>query len=91
VKIDQMFLTDIGRDPVGAAVLAAVTDLAHVLHLRVTAEGVESQYQRDEVAKVGCEYSQGFYYARPMPADAFSALLDAADGRPIHLPIGVND
>jgi diguanylate cyclase (GGDEF)-like protein len=91
VKIDQMFLTDLGRDPVGAAVLAAVTDLAHVLQLQVTAEGVESQYQRDEVAKVGCEYSQGFYYARPMPADAFSALLDSADGKPIHLPIGVND
>jgi diguanylate cyclase (GGDEF)-like protein len=67
VKIDQGFVADIGSAPTGSAIVAAVTNLAHVLGLTVIAEGVETQDQRDEVSAMGCEYAQGYFYARPMP------------------------
>jgi diguanylate cyclase (GGDEF)-like protein len=75
VKIDQSFIADIGEAPTGGAIVAAVTNLAHVLGLQVTAEGVETQVQRDEVRAIGCEAAQGFFYARPMPAAAVGAHL----------------
>lgn len=77
VKIDQSFIADIGEAPTGGAIVAAVTNLAHVLGLQVTAEGVETQVQRDEVRTIGCEAAQGFFYARPMPATAVTAHLQS--------------
>ena len=78
IKIDQSFIADIGELSTGSAVVAAVTNLAHVLGLAVTAEGVETQSQRDEVTAIGCDSAQGFYFARPMTASAISAQLQMA-------------
>ena len=83
LKIDQSFIADIGQSSTGAAVVAAVTHLAHVLRLSVVAEGVETEDQRDEVRAIGCESAQGFFYARPMSASAISDYLDAQ--QPAHL------
>jgi diguanylate cyclase (GGDEF)-like protein len=76
VKIDSSFIADIGHPANGGAIVAAVTNLAHVLGLAVVAEGVETQFQRDEVSAMGCEFAQGFFYAAPMPASAIGAHLD---------------
>jgi diguanylate cyclase (GGDEF)-like protein len=70
VKIDKSFVADIGGDGTACAIVAAVTNLAHVLGLTVTAEGVETQGQHDQVVAIGCESAQGFFYARPLPAAA---------------------
>jgi diguanylate cyclase (GGDEF)-like protein len=86
VKIDQGFVADIGSAPTGSAIVAAVTNLAHVLGLTVIAEGVETQDQRDEVSAMGCEYAQGYFYARPMPASAVDDLLNARPTRAPRLP-----
>jgi len=75
IKIDQSFIADIGELSTGSAVVAAVTNLAHVLGLAVTAEGVETHAQRDEVTTIGCEYAQGYFFARPTSAAAISAHL----------------
>jgi EAL domain-containing protein (putative c-di-GMP-specific phosphodiesterase class I) len=75
VKIDQGFIADIGRAAEGREIAAAVTNLAHVLGKSVTAEGVESEHQRDAVAEMGCELAQGFYFGRPMPAADIAAGL----------------
>jgi diguanylate cyclase (GGDEF)-like protein len=77
VKIDQSFIVDIGHSAADRAIVEAVTNLAHVLGLAVTAEGVETQRQRDEVNAIGCENAQGYFYARPMPASAIGVLLAA--------------
>jgi EAL domain-containing protein (putative c-di-GMP-specific phosphodiesterase class I) len=77
VKIDQSFIADIGEARTGGAIVAAVTNLAHVLGLHVTAEGVETAAQRDEVRAIGCEAAQGYFYARPMAATAVSAHLQS--------------
>ena len=75
IKVDQSFVADIGRDPSGAAIVAAVSNLGHVLGLSVTAEGVETQQQHDAVAGIGCEHAQGFLYSHPVPATDVVALL----------------
>jgi len=75
VKIDRAFVADIGRHPSGSVIIAAVSDLAHVLGLSVTAEGVETEEQHRTVAELGCEHAQGFRYGHPMPAAALLAGL----------------
>jgi EAL domain-containing protein (putative c-di-GMP-specific phosphodiesterase class I) len=67
VKIDQGFVSDIGLLPNGGSILRAVTELVHVLGLSVTAEGVETPQQREEVVAIGCEWAQGYLYAHPLP------------------------
>ena len=88
IKIDQAFTATVGREPASAAIIAAVTQLAHILGMTVTAEGVETADQRDELASIGCENAQGFHYARPMTGDDIGAQLALAPGRPVHLPPG---
>ncbi|NEK87553.1 EAL domain-containing protein [Blastococcus saxobsidens] len=83
IKIDQGFVADIGHDPSGAAIVAAVSDLAHALGLHVTAEGVERREQHDVVTGIGCELAQGFLYSRPLPApDVRDLLRGGRDLRP---------
>jgi diguanylate cyclase (GGDEF)-like protein len=86
VKIDQGLIADIGREPTATAIIDAVTKLAHVLGLSVTAEGIETQVQREQIAAIGCENAQGFLYARPMPGHDIAARLAAHHGAPLHLP-----
>jgi len=74
VKVDQSFVADLGRDRAATAIVAAVTDLAHVLGLSVTAEGVETRVQRDAVVALGCDFLQGYDVAAPMNDVAFAAF-----------------
>jgi EAL domain-containing protein (putative c-di-GMP-specific phosphodiesterase class I) len=90
VKIDQSFIADIGKNLEASAIVAAVTELAHVLRLAVTAEGVETLIQRDQVSAIGCESAQGFYFARPMPAPAVTTQLKTGSPGPVHLPSTVS-
>jgi EAL domain-containing protein (putative c-di-GMP-specific phosphodiesterase class I) len=86
VKIDQGFIADIGRGLVGREIAAAVTNLAHVLGKTVTAEGVETADQHAAIAGMGCDYAQGYFYARPMPATEITACLATGGGGPPRLP-----
>jgi EAL domain-containing protein (putative c-di-GMP-specific phosphodiesterase class I) len=85
VKIDRSFIADMEASPAANAVIVSVTNLAHDLGLDVTAEGVETERQHEGVLAAGCDFAQGYYYARPMPADALGALLGA--GVPPELPV----
>jgi len=75
VKIDQSFVVDLARNPANRAIVNAVVDLAHTLGLTVVAEGVETVDQFHEVASLGCDACQGYYFARPMSADALDATM----------------
>jgi EAL domain-containing protein (putative c-di-GMP-specific phosphodiesterase class I) len=87
VKIDRRFISGIERPGKSSAIVEAITTMAHVLGLAVTAEGVETRSERDMVQSVGCDRAQGYYYARPMTASAIEAHLAGplADGV-VHLP-----
>ena len=86
VKIDQSFIADIGRATTGGAIVAAVTKLAHVLDLTVTAEGVETQDQHEAVSDIGCESAQGYFYAMPMSAADITLYLDARGRGTVSIP-----
>ena len=80
VKIDRSLVADIGHDPSGAAVVAAVINLAHALGLHVTAEGVETREQHDGLGEGGCDFAQGFHYGGPRPASRVPGLLGGIGG-----------
>jgi diguanylate cyclase (GGDEF)-like protein len=75
VKIDRSFVLGMASDPDDAAVVTSIIDLARALGLRVVAEGVEDDVTRRRLVDGGCEVAQGWYFARPMPADALVAWL----------------
>ena len=70
LKIDRAFVTDLGRSSDALAVATAIVQLAHSLDMRVVAEGVETEVQRDHLVAIGCDELQGFLFAKPMPARA---------------------
>jgi diguanylate cyclase (GGDEF)-like protein len=87
VKIDQGFVAELERDRASHAIVAKVVELAHLLGMTVVAEGVETAEQCKEVASLGCDICQGYYFARPMCADDFDNLLDrGVAGGSLHLP-----
>lgn len=82
VKIDRTFTSEIGSTPQSTAIIAAVTQLCSSLGTTVTAEGVETQAQRDYLIAVGCHDAQGYLFGRPMPASSLPhAAAPAAASR----------
>ena len=69
VKIDRSFVLGMAEDPDDAAVVRSIIDLARALGLRIVAEGVEDARTQSMLLDGGCEVAQGWYFARPMPAD----------------------
>jgi diguanylate cyclase (GGDEF)-like protein len=87
VKIDQGFVAELERDRASHAIVAKLVELAHLLGMTVVAEGVETAEQCKELASLGCDFCQGYYFARPMCADDFDKLLDrGVAGGSVHLP-----
>ncbi len=87
VKSDRSFIAKLGRDPASHAVMRAVVELSHGLGMTVIAEGVETAAQHAELSQLGCNYCQGFHFARPMSASNVTALLRRqAGGTMPHLP-----
>ena len=72
LKIDRAFVTDLGSDQQALSIVRAIVQMAHSLQLRVVAEGVETEAQRDQLAGLGCDELQGYLFARPMTATALA-------------------
>ncbi len=77
LKIDRSFIKDIQRDSSNSALTKAVINLASSLGLKVTAEGIETEYQRDSLLVDGCCDGQGFFFHRPMSKDELERKFDA--------------
>jgi len=75
LKIDQSFVRDITLDQADQALIQASIAMAHALKLKVVAEGVETKVQLADLKRQGCDYAQGYLFAKPMSGDALLAWL----------------
>jgi EAL domain-containing protein (putative c-di-GMP-specific phosphodiesterase class I) len=75
VKIDRSFVNDIPGDAGDSALTRAIIAMGHSLGLHVVAEGVERRDQLDFLRREGCDEYQGYWFAKPMPEEALTALL----------------
>ncbi len=80
VKIDRSFVQYLGHSADSGAIVHAVANIGKTLGLVVTAEGVETEEQRQFLASTGCTELQGFLFSRPLPEEAMAELLDRAFG-----------
>jgi len=75
LKIDQSFVRDLASDADDANIVSAVIGMGNSLHMRVSAEGIETREQLEFLQQHGCPVGQGFYFSRPVPAAEFATLL----------------
>lgn len=72
IKIDKSFVDDIATDGQSQTLVKAIITMAHSLGLRVLAEGIETEAQYQLLKALGCDEGQGYWFARPVPAEQFS-------------------
>ncbi|MGL1957188.1 MAG: EAL domain-containing protein [Colwellia sp.] len=74
LKVDRSFVTDIDKE--GKSIIAeTIIELGQKMNLKVIAEGIETIEEQARLLELGCDEVQGFYYAKPMPANEFLAFL----------------
>lgn len=76
LKLDAEFFRGDHADDRGRIVVAEAIRLANNLNMRTVAEGVEVKEQVDFLAELGCDMIQGYYYAKPMPAEDYEKSMD---------------
>jgi diguanylate cyclase (GGDEF)-like protein len=77
IKIDRSFIKEVGLGPTGSEIASSVIAMAHRLALKVVAEGVETESQREILAHYACDELQGFLIARPLPPQDLYAFWQA--------------
>ncbi|QDF99825.1 bifunctional diguanylate cyclase/phosphodiesterase [Azoarcus sp. DD4] len=83
LKIDQSFVRDITEDADDKAIVTAIINLADSLGVLTVAEGVETSGQLDFLRRQGCDAVQGYYFSKPLPAQAFEAYARQAGAGPL--------
>ena len=88
IKIDRSFVSDIKDNPVSYKIIKSLTGLCDDMEIACVVEGVETRAQLDTLRRLGCDFIQGYYFAKPMPGDAIgdylakeSARLDGAGAK----------
>ena len=76
LKIDRSFISRIGPGGENTEIVRTIISLARVLGLDVVAEGVETASQLAQLQELGCQLAQGYFFSRPLAAEAASALLE---------------
>ena len=84
LKIDRSFVSGLPEDRYDAAIVTATIEMAHLMGMGVTAEGVETSAQAELLTAHGCDLLQGFLYSEPRPSEEITRLLEtaAASGTP---------
>jgi len=78
LKIDRAFVNDISLDASGNVIVGTIIAMARHLKLSVIAEGVETRQQLTFLQEQGCQGFQGYYFSKPLGAEAFGELLNRA-------------
>ncbi len=75
IKIDQSFIRNMLDSNEDQAIVSAITQMAHSLNIEVIAEGVETKQAMNKLIDLGCDFAQGYYWAKPLPVEKFYKLL----------------
>ncbi len=80
IKVDKSLVWSADTNPKACSVLRESIQMSKEMNMMVIAEGVETQEQAQQLMDFGCDYFQGFFYAKPMPAEAFVKLICETNG-----------
>ena len=75
VKIDKSFVDDVAGDGVESAIARSIINLGRAMQIETVAEGIEADEQAETLRSLGCEYGQGYFFARPLEPSAWAGLL----------------
>lgn len=75
IKVDRSFVSDINDNPVSYKIIKSLTGLCDDMEIACVVEGVETRAQLDTLRRLGCDFIQGYYFAKPMPGDAIGDYL----------------
>jgi len=81
LKIDQSFVQGLPSDQDDAAIVVAIIGVATSMHMRVIAEGVETEEQLAFLRRCDCNEMQGYFYSKPLPPEAATEFLSKAQGK----------
>jgi diguanylate cyclase (GGDEF)-like protein len=87
IKIDRCFVNDIAEPGGSSGIVRAVVNIAAERHMTTTAEGVETQQQKELLCALGCSEMQGYLFSRPKPAAEIRALFFTQREQPITQPL----
>jgi EAL domain-containing protein (putative c-di-GMP-specific phosphodiesterase class I) len=79
LKIDKSFIRDSGVNPDDAAIATSIINMAHGLHLKVIAEGVENETQMSFLRQHLCDEIQGHYFSKAVSAEEAASMLQSED------------
>ncbi len=82
LKLDRSFVSGLGHNLEDTAIIHAVVAFAKILNLKVVAEGIETAEQLAQLRDFGCNWGQGFFFAKPLPSAAARQLLEAHPALP---------
>jgi EAL domain-containing protein (putative c-di-GMP-specific phosphodiesterase class I)/CheY-like chemotaxis protein len=80
IKIDRSFVASMTESPDSAIIVATIIGMSRNLGIQCVAEGIETREALDALREGGCAFGQGFYIARPLPADQATELLARGNG-----------
>jgi diguanylate cyclase (GGDEF)-like protein len=87
IKLDRSFVSGLGKNRQDTAVVYAAISFAKALRLEITAEGIETKAQVEQLRALGCEQGQGFYFAMPLPPVEMAQFLKTHDPSVQTLPL----
>jgi EAL domain-containing protein (putative c-di-GMP-specific phosphodiesterase class I) len=79
LKIDRSFIARLGTDGEGAEIVQTVIALAQSLNMDVVAEGIETSEQCSYLRKLGCNYGQGYLFAKPLESSDAGEMVSSGD------------
>ena len=74
LKLDMKFIQNEIEKPEQQSILRDIISMAHRIHLSVVSEGIETREQMERLKSMGCDYAQGYFFAKPMPIAEFEEL-----------------
>jgi diguanylate cyclase (GGDEF)-like protein len=87
IKIDKSFVMEMATDAGNATIVQSTIDLGHNLGLEVVAEGVETLEAYNTLARLGCDYAQGYFLSKPLSPQKMSVWLDVFSEMPTQVQV----